>query len=167
MCCTDWEFVIANDCDISPHTAKGRISVLETSNVVKHLSPYYKNNNKRVIKSPKLYFYDSSLVCSLLEIRAQEELHIYPIRGALFESFMVSELFKYSYNHNEKPQIYFWRDLRGHEIDVIIEKSFDKTIPSYRNLYSLTGEPHNFELVRQSISKNYVFVDRYYGVLVS
>jgi len=120
---------LARDADIAPNTVKAWLSILEASYIIKLLSPYYKNFNKRVIKSPKLYFYDSALVCSLLGIRTTEEIYMHPLRGALFESFVVSELFKYSFNRNEQPHIYFWRDAQGHEIDIIIEKSFDRTIP--------------------------------------
>jgi len=120
---------LARDCDISGATAKAWMSVLETSFLIKLLYPYYKNFSKRVIKSPKLYFYDPALVCALLGIRSAEELSVHPLRGALFESFVISEMFKYSYNHAELPQLYFWRDVQGHEIDCVIEKSFDHVIP--------------------------------------
>jgi len=120
---------LARDCDISPHTAKAWIAVLETSYIIKLVAPYYKNFNKRVIKSPKLYFYDSAIVCSLLGIRTEEELVMHPMRGALFESCIMSELFKYSFNHNQQPHLYFWRDIQGHEIDCIIEKSYTQIVP--------------------------------------
>ncbi len=119
----------SRDCDISPNTAKQWLSVLEASYIIKLLSPYYKNFNKRLIQSQKLYFYDPSLVCSLLGIRTAEEMYNHPMKGALFESFVVSEMFKYNYNHNELPQIYFWRDVQGHEIDVVVEKSFNHVVP--------------------------------------
>ena len=120
---------LARDCDISPHTAKEWVSVLETSFIIKLLAPYHKNYSKRMIKSPKLYFYDTALVCSILGIKTAEELALHPIKGALFESFVISEIFKYSYNHNAQPQIYFWRDTQGHEIDCMIEKSFGNVVP--------------------------------------
>jgi len=120
---------LARDCDITPNTAKAWISVLEASYIVTLLAPYHSNYNKRVIKSPKLYFYDTALVCSLLGIRTAEELSIHPLRGAIFESFVVSEMIKYNYNNNELPRIYFWRDVQGHEIDCIIEKSLGNTVP--------------------------------------
>ncbi len=120
---------LARDCDISPNTAKAWLSVLETSFIIRPLYPYYKNFNKRVVKSPKLYFYDSALVCTLLNIRTVEELSLHPIRGALFESFAISEMFKYNFNHNEVPSIHFWRDTQGHEIDAVIEKTFGKVLP--------------------------------------
>lgn len=120
---------LARDCDISAHTAKEWIAVLETSYIIKLVAPYYRNFSKRVTQHPKLYFYDTSLACHLLNIRNQEELFNHPLRGALFESFMISEFFKYNYNHNESPHIYFWRDTQGHEIDCIIEKNFTTLIP--------------------------------------
>lgn len=120
---------IARDCDISLNTAKAWISVLESSYIIKLLYPYHKNFNKRVIKSPKLYFYDTAIICALLGIRNKEGLNIHPMRGHIFESFIVSELFKYAFNINQIPAVYFWRDVKGHEIDVIIEKSFDSLIP--------------------------------------
>ncbi|KKQ33530.1 MAG: AAA family ATPase [candidate division TM6 bacterium GW2011_GWF2_37_49] len=119
----------ARDCDISPHTAKEWICVLETSFVIKLLAPYHNNFNKRVTKSPKLYFYDTALICSLLGIRTAEELYLHPLKSAIFESFVVSEIFKYSFNRGLAPQIYFWRDVQGHEIDCVIEKSLGHTIP--------------------------------------
>lgn len=120
---------LARDCDISPHTAKEWIAVLEASYIIKLVAPYYRKFNKRVIQHPKLYFYDTSLLCLLLSIRNKDEFFNHPLKGALFESFVMSEMFKYNYNYNEQPQIYFWRDVKGHEIDCILEKSFDKTIP--------------------------------------
>ena len=120
---------LARDADISPNTAKAWISILETSYIIFLLTPYYKNFSKRMIKSPKMYFYDTGLVCSLLNIRSPEELFLHAMRGGIFESFILSELFKYRYNQNEKPNLYFWRDVQGYEADVIFEKSFDAIIP--------------------------------------
>lgn len=120
---------LARDCDISPNTAKSWLSILEASYIIKLVYPYYKNFNKRIIKSPKLYFYDTGLVCSLVGIKNSDELFVHPMRGALFESFVFSEIFKYYYNASMRPDIYFWRDVQGHEIDCIIEKSLDVIIP--------------------------------------
>ncbi len=120
---------IARDCDISLNTAKSWISILESSYIIKLLYPYHKNFNKRVIKSPKLYFYDTGIICSLLGIRNKEDLNIHPMRSHIFESFILSDTFKFNFNHNRPPSIYFWRDVVGHEIDIIIENSFDHAIP--------------------------------------
>lgn len=120
---------LARDCDISPNTAKEWLSVLEASFIVKLLPSYHGNFSKRAIKSPKLYFYDTALVCSLLGIKTSEELSFHPIKGALFESFVISELFKYNFNHNEQPALFFWRDAQGREIDCIIETSLHNVVP--------------------------------------
>jgi len=110
---------IARDCDISLNTAKSWISVLEFSYIIKLLYPYYRNFNKRVIKSPKLYFY-----------RSGEDLVSHPMRGHLFESFVLSECFKYFFHRGViSPPLYFWRDVQGHEIDLLLECSFDFVIP--------------------------------------
>ncbi len=120
---------LARDCDISPNTAKAWLSILESSYVLFLLQPYHSNFNKRVIKSPKLYFYDTGLVCALLGIKTSSELFVHPLRGALFETFAMSELFKGCYNKAIRPSIYFWRDVQGHEIDCLIEQSYQKLIP--------------------------------------
>lgn len=120
---------LARDADMSPHTAKAWLSILEASFIILQVYPYYKNYNKRVIKSPKLYFYDTALVCSLLGIKTAQELYDHPMRGPLFEACMISEFFKYNYHHNLLPQLYFWRDVQGHEIDLIVEKDYTTVIP--------------------------------------
>jgi predicted AAA+ superfamily ATPase len=120
---------LARDCDINAHTAKEWIAILEASYIIKLVPPYYRNFNKRLTQHAKLYFYDTALACQLLTIRSQDELFNHPLRGALFESFIMSEFFKYNYNHNETPQIYFWRDAQGHEIDCVIEKSYNVILP--------------------------------------
>lgn len=120
---------LARDADISPNTAKAWLSLLESSYIIKLLYPYYKNFNKRIVKSPKLYFVDTSLACLLLGIKTEADLSLHYMKGALFESFVISELFKFNYNKALNPNIYFWRDQQGHEIDCIIEKSIDSTVP--------------------------------------
>ncbi len=120
---------LARDCGITPHTAKDWISVLEASFIIKIVTPYHNNFSKRLVKSPKLYFYDTALICALLGIKTEEDLLIHPFKGAIFESFVMSELFKHSFNKAELPNLYFWRDTQGKEIDCIIEKAFGVTIP--------------------------------------
>jgi hypothetical protein len=120
---------LARDADISPNTAKAWISVLEASYIIKLVYPYYKNFNKRLVKSPKIYFYDTGLVCSLLGIKNSQELYMHPLRGALFETMVMGEVFKYYYNRTESPAIYFWRDVSGDEIDLVIEQSLFKVVP--------------------------------------
>lgn len=113
---------IANDCGISVNTAKSWLSVLEASFIVYLLKPYYKNYNKRVIKAPKLYFYDTGLVCSLLNIQTIEQLSVHHLRGELFENLIVNEIVKHEFNNSIPENFYYWRDKTGHEIDLLIEK---------------------------------------------
>ena len=118
---------IAVDCGISPNTAKSWLNVLESSYITFTLQPHYKNFNKRLIKSPKLYFWDTGLVCYLLGIQKQQDLLIHPARGALFETWVISEFHKQFYNQGERPPLYYWRD-KQHEVDLILERS-TKLIP--------------------------------------
>jgi len=119
---------LASDCGISHNTAKAWISVLEASYIVHLLQPHHKNFNKRLIKSPKLYFHDTGLASWLLNIQSAEQLATHPARGQLFETWVVSELLKYRLNDALSSNIYFWRDSTGNEIDVLIEQA-DKLLP--------------------------------------
>ncbi|NDY95318.1 ATP-binding protein [Wenzhouxiangella limi] len=112
---------LANDCGISHNTARAWISVLEASYVLCLLQPHHANFNKRLIKSPKLYFLDTGLLCWLLGIQAQEQLATHPLRGAIFETWIIAELRKAYLNRGERPLFYFWRDSHGNEIDLLIE----------------------------------------------
>lgn len=111
---------LGNDCGISSNTAKAWISLLETSFVVFKLNPFYKNFNKRLIKSPKLYFWDTGLLCYLLGLQSYEELFTHASRGHIFETYIISELKKYINNTNAKKEMFFWKD-KASEIDCLIE----------------------------------------------
>jgi uncharacterized protein len=113
---------------VDAKTIDAWISVLETSYLVFLVPPFYKNYNKVLVKRPRVYFYDTGLVCNLLGIYDAIQLDHHPLRGAIFEGMMVSELYKmYSYE-GSKVKLYYWRDKTGHEIDVIIDKG-NKVIP--------------------------------------
>lgn len=112
---------IGNDCDISDHTVKRWLSILEASYIIYLLQPYHTNFGKRLVKTPKLYFYDTGLVSHLLRITDQD-IDTHPNRGALFESLIISDIRKWSYNHSITPSTYFWRDHTGNEIDCIIDQ---------------------------------------------
>jgi len=112
---------LAADCGVSSMTVKRWLSMLEASYLVFLLRPHHKSFRKRLVKAPKLYFLDSGLLCYLLRIRSSEDLRIHGLRGAVFESWVVSELLKNYYNSGLEPDIYFWRDSAGHEIDVVID----------------------------------------------
>ena len=112
----------ANDCGITPNTAKEWINILEASFIVFKLNPYYKNYSKRLIKSPKLYFYDTGIVCSLLGITSSETLITHSVRGGIFESWIISEIKKQFFNIHRTAPLYYWKNHRGIEIDLVIEK---------------------------------------------
>jgi predicted AAA+ superfamily ATPase len=113
---------LADDCGITHNTAKAWLSILEISGIIFFLRPYFKNFGKRLIKTPKLYFTDSGLACRLLGIQTTEQLFLNPLRGSLFEGFIISELIKNRLNLGEKSELWFWRDNTGMEIDCLIEK---------------------------------------------
>lgn len=112
---------LASDCGISQPTAKSWLSVLETSFVVFRLPAYTANVRKRVVKMPKLHFYDTGLVCWLLGIRSAEQLRTHPLKGAVFESWVVSEIIKHRTNAGERGGVFFYRDQHGVEADAIVE----------------------------------------------
>jgi hypothetical protein len=112
---------LATDCGITHTTARRWISVLEASFIITLLRPHHRNFGKRLTKSPKLYFLDTGLLCFLLRIRSPQDLHQHAARGAVFESFVVSELHKNFVHRGEQPSLYFWRDSAGHEVDIIVE----------------------------------------------
>jgi hypothetical protein len=113
---------LAGDAGISHTTARRWLSVLEASFLVFLLRPHHRNFNKRLVKSPKLYFLDSGLLCYLLRIRSPDDLRIHAARGAVFESWVVSEIFKNHVHRGREPDVYFWRDSSAHEIDLVIER---------------------------------------------
>jgi uncharacterized protein len=116
---------LASDCGIAPVTAKKWLSILESSFIVSLLRPHHKNFSKRVIKSPKLYFMDTGLLCHLLKIRSAEDLRKSERRGAIFETWVVSEFIKNYYNRRRQPDMFFWRDTAGNEIDLLIDRGRD------------------------------------------
>lgn len=113
---------LAADAGITQPTAKSWLSSLETTYICYTLSPHFKNFNKRLIKSPKIYFYDTGLLCYLLRIQNFEQLTNHPLRGAIFENWVIGELMKSFHNNNQEPSLYFWRDTSGHELDIVVDQ---------------------------------------------
>ena len=109
------------DCGISANTARSWLSVLEASYLVIRIAPYHRNFGKRLVKTPKLYFLDTGLMAWLLGIRDPDSLGIHPARGALFETWVVSEWIKRRFNAGQPVDLYFWRDSAGLEIDLVHE----------------------------------------------
>lgn len=112
---------LASDAGITHTTARAWLSVLASSDVVFLLTPYHRNFGKRLVKSPKLYFVDTGLVCWLLGIRQAEQLALHPARGALFENWVVSEFLKHRSNQGLPSDLHFWRDNNGLEADLLYE----------------------------------------------
>lgn len=118
---------IGNDCGITHHTVKQWLSVLEASYIIKLIPPHFKNFNKRLIKMPKLYFLDTGLAAYLLDISEPLMLKKHPLRGALFETYIVSELLKRCFNSVQKSNLYYFRDSHGNEVDLILDKGIEQT----------------------------------------
>jgi predicted AAA+ superfamily ATPase len=119
---------IGNSIGVSYNTIKHWLSILESSYVVFLLSPYFKNIQRRTVKSPKIYFHDTGLLCELLGIHNTDQLDYHYAKGAIFENLVISELIKNKFNKKGKENFYFYRDSHGNEIDCLIEKS-DKLTP--------------------------------------
>ena len=112
---------LANDANISINTVKAWLSLLEASYILYFIQPYSGNVNRRMIKSPKLYFYDTGLACSLLNIEQEKQLGTFYLRGNLFENFVFSELLKTRFNAGLPANYYFLRDSKGVEVDCVQE----------------------------------------------
>lgn len=121
---------LAVGCGISSPTAPKLLSVLEAGYIVFTLPPYFNNFNKCLVKTPKLYFYDTGIAGNLVNINSTIALSASIFRGALFENLIISDFYKQFYNKVKKPLVYFWRGTNDKiEVDGIIDKG-DKVIPS-------------------------------------
>ncbi len=111
---------LANDAGVSHATARAWIDLLQTSYIVYLLPPWFTNSGKRLVKSPKLYFYDVGLVSWLLGLRTPEQVLRDPLWGSLFENFIIMEALKDRLNAGESPEMYFYRDSEGNEVDLLL-----------------------------------------------
>ncbi len=112
---------LACDCGIDHKTIRRWLNILQAGYICHLLPPYYNNFRKRMIKTPKMFFHDSGLVCHLLGIENQQQLENHPLRGAIFENWVFSEIHKSLCNQGSSACIYFWRTHGGQEVDFIIE----------------------------------------------
>ena len=112
---------LASDCGISQPTARQWLTVLQASHLVTLLQPYHRNFGKRLVKTPKLYFLDSGLLCQLLRIASPLDLQVHAARGAVFETWVVSEILKHRFNQGHAADLFFWRDNHGLEVDLVVE----------------------------------------------
>jgi hypothetical protein len=115
-----------NALGINYHTAQNWLSVLEASSIVFRLYPFHENFKKRLVKTPKLYFYDTGLASVLLGLKSAEQLQHHFAKGMLFENLIIAELMKSRFNSGFRPDFYFWRDNTGNELDLIIDEGIRK-----------------------------------------
>ena len=118
---------LANEAGISIPTVKSWLSILESSYIAYQLPPFFNNFNKRLVKSTKLFFYDTGLVSYLLGIKSEKSIQESEFKGALFENLVINEYIKQNYHHNLYREFYFWRDSNGHEVDLLVsnETAYD------------------------------------------
>ena len=119
---------LGTDCGINHGTVSNWLSILDTSYITFQLQPHHRNYRKRLVKTPKVYFWDTGLACRLLGIEKPEQLALHPARGHLFENWVVVELLKARYNAGLRNNLFFWRNNVGLEVDIILEKA-NKLIP--------------------------------------
>ena len=112
---------MSNELGVSIPTIQEWMNVLEASYIAFRLQPFYRNINKRLVKTPKIYFYDVGLVCFLLGIKTAQQLETHPLRGQIFENMVVGEFLKHQYNQGQDSNLYFYRDKGQHEVDLIQE----------------------------------------------
>jgi predicted AAA+ superfamily ATPase len=114
---------LANECDIAQPTAKAWLSILESSYIIFRLQPYHQNFNKRLVKAPKLYFYDTGLLCHLLGVRSADELAGNRLKGNIFENMVLAEYQKKNHHLYLHQECFFWQDSNGHEVDMLMKNS--------------------------------------------
>ncbi len=114
---------ISNDTGVDQKTVISWFGILEASFIAFRLQPFYNNLGKRLTQMPKLYFYDTGLCCSLLELETESHVNTHPLRGALFENIIILELLKKRFNNGQRSNLFYWRDRTGNEIDVLIDQS--------------------------------------------
>ena len=131
---------IANEIGVNYKTIQEWVSLLETSFIIYRLQPWHTNFNKRVVKSPKLYFYDTGLACHLLGLRKQEEIEVHFAKGALFENYCITEFIKNQWNKGNSGMPYFWRDSAGSEVDLLIDYGQNISIAEIKSAKTIRSE---------------------------
>jgi len=146
---------LANECGISQPTTKSWISALESSYVVFMLQPFHENFSKRLVKTPKLYFYDTGLLCYLLKIKHHDQVLTHSFKGFLFENMMVAEYVKRMYHKNDLHDICFWRDSSGNEVDLIEQEGLNLKLTEIKSTQTVMPELFKgFKYFEQHSKKN-------------
>lgn len=131
---------LGSEVGVSHNTIRSWLSVLEASFIVKLLQPWHANIRKRLVKSPKLYFYDTGLAAYLIGIQTADQLNAHPLRGALFENMLVTEAFKQQFNHGKSQAMSFFRDSQGNEVDLLIETGAGHTAYEIKSAQTLNSD---------------------------
>lgn len=142
---------MASDIGINTVTLKHWISVLETSQIIYILEPYYENLGKRIVKTPKLYFLDTGLACFLAGIRHSRDLVSSQMQGPLFETHVVGQIIKKFNNHGRTANIYFYRDHQGHEVDIVLPQGQSLNLIECKSSESTRPESRGFNEVEKLI----------------
>ena len=145
---------LANDTGLSVPSIQTWIRILERSYIIFLLSPYYKNFRKRIVKSPKLFFFDTGLLCYLLNIEKPEQLATHYAKGAVFENYVISELFKQRVHKGLTPNLFYWKDSNNKEVDCLLDTGEGQA--AYEIKSSTTFSPSFFDNIRywEKISDN-------------
>ena len=146
---------LCTDSGLNKKTVKSWLSILEASFIIYFIPPYFRNFSKRMIKSPKLYFYDSGLVGHLLGLNSAKEVLLSTFKGAIFESMVMSEVKKYNNNYRKSRDFYFWKDHRGVEVDLVFEKD--------QNIYGI--EIKSGQTIQSSFLRNLEIYQKYINSL--
>jgi predicted AAA+ superfamily ATPase len=129
-----------NALGISYHTVQNWLSVLEASYIVFRLYPFHRNFKKRIVKTPKLYFYDTGLASVLIGLKSREQVPVHFAKGMLFENLVIAEIVKSYLNKGSRPELYFWRDNTGNEIDLILDEGTDQKAVEIKSSRSLNDD---------------------------
>ena len=131
---------LANDCGVDQKTIAAWLAVLQSSYIIYLLRPYHNNFNKRIIKSPKLYFTDTGVVCSLLGIEKAKQISTHALKGFLFENFIINEHLKQRLNKGRQDNLYYWRDKTGNEIDLLMDEAGKLTIMELKSGETISSD---------------------------
>lgn len=155
---------LANEVGVSAPTINEWISILQSSYILWKLPPYYANINKRLVKSPKLYFYDTGLLCYLLGIEKAEQLQTHPLRGNIFENFVVTEFLKRRFNKGLDSNLFYYRENKGNEVDMLSINCDKMNICEIKSAQTFSatfnkGLKHLEGLFGEKIEKSFVVYD--------
>lgn len=159
---------LANDIGVTVKTIKSWISVLEASYILFTISPYYNNMGKRIVKRPKIYFYDTGLVCYLTGMHTVDILHKWPLAGPMFENYIIAELKKLLVHYNKRMNLYYLRDNAGNEIDVIIEDPLNRKLILTEIKLTATPKPLMAQRLQKLVAlvKNHIQAYTVHGMIL-